>query len=75
MRRSFIKFILLASPFLWQVALAPFANAVRWTPLGLPFQLVWQMAGVLLASAAIGTVFLIDERRIARTRAGGEDAA
>lgn len=75
MRRSFLKVFLLASPFLWQVALAPFANAVRWAPLGLPFQLVWQMAGVLVASAAIGTVFLIDERHIARTRGAGEDAA
>jgi hypothetical protein len=54
--------LILLLPFVWQLALAPFANGIAWMPLGLPFQMVWQMAGVLVASASIATVFLIDSR-------------
>ncbi len=52
----------LTLPFVWQVLLAPFANEVAWQPLGLPFQMVWQMVGVVLATLAIGCVFLMDDR-------------
>jgi hypothetical protein len=48
-------------PFLWQLGFAGMANDVQWQPLGLPFQMVWQMAGVLIASAAIAWVFRRDE--------------
>ncbi|UAK22915.1 DUF3311 domain-containing protein [Sphingomonas nostoxanthinifaciens] len=53
--------LVLLLPFVWQLALAPVANGVTWRPLGLPFQMVWQMAGVLVASAAIAWVFGRDE--------------
>ncbi len=48
-------------PFVWQLALAWIANGVAWRPFGLPFQMVWQMLGVLVASAAIAWVFARDE--------------
>ncbi|WP_420139791.1 DUF3311 domain-containing protein [Sphingomonas sp.] len=50
-------------PFIWQLGLAGFANDVTWRPFGLPFQMVWQMMGVPVASAAIAWVFLRDEAK------------
>jgi len=51
----------LLSPFVWQLGFAGIANNIVWRPFGLPFQMVWQMAGILVASAAIAWVFLRDE--------------
>jgi len=44
------------------VALVPWANGVGLRPLGLPFPMVWQMAGVVLTTAVIGLVLLLDRR-------------
>jgi hypothetical protein len=35
-------------------------NDVRWQPWGLPFAMVWQMAGILVTSLIIGTVYRLD---------------
>lgn len=51
---------LLAIPFVWQAALAPAINDVAWTPFGLPFPMLWQMAGIVLTSAVIALVFHFD---------------
>ncbi|WP_174298776.1 DUF3311 domain-containing protein [Sphingomonas bacterium] len=48
-------------PFAWQLGGAGAANRIMWRPFGLPFQMAWQMAGVLVASAAIAFVFRRDE--------------
>lgn len=53
---------LLLLPFGWQLALAPWANGLDARPLGLPFPMVWQMAGVVLASACIAVVLVLDRR-------------
>ena len=53
---------LLLLPFVWQVALVPWANGVQARPLGLPFPMAWQMAGVLLTTAVIGLVLALDRR-------------
>lgn len=47
-------------PFVWQVALVPLVNDIAWRPLGLPFPLVWQLAGVVFASAVIAVVHRLD---------------
>jgi len=57
---------LLVLPFVWQVALVPFANDVAWRPLGLPFALVWQLAGVVFASLVIALVHFLDKRAARR---------
>jgi len=44
------------------VALVPWANGVGLRPLGLPFPMAWQMAGVVLTTAVIGLVLLLDRR-------------
>jgi hypothetical protein len=54
---------LLLLPFLWQVGAVPLVNDIAWRPFGLPFPMVWQMAGVLFASAIIALVRAIDLRR------------
>ena len=54
---------LLVLPFVWQVALAPWANGVAARPFALPFAMAWQMAGVIFASVIISIVYLIDRRR------------
>jgi hypothetical protein len=53
---------LMLLPFIWHLALAPMINDVRWQPWGLPFAMVWQMAGVVLATLVIAVVFAIDQR-------------
>ncbi|HEY1908495.1 MAG TPA: DUF3311 domain-containing protein [Myxococcaceae bacterium] len=53
---------LLLLPFLWQVALIPWANGVPLRPLGLPFPMAWQMVGVALTTAVIGLVLVLDRR-------------
>ena len=54
------QLMLLLLPFLWQVGGIPLANDVAWSPFGLPFPMVWQMAGVLVASATIMVVRAFD---------------
>ncbi|WP_343228524.1 DUF3311 domain-containing protein [Sphingomonas colocasiae] len=53
---------LLLLPFLWQVGMVPLVNEVAWRPFSLPFPMVWQMAGIILASIVIAIVFAIDKR-------------
>ncbi|MFT4055473.1 MAG: DUF3311 domain-containing protein [Novosphingobium sp.] len=59
--------LLLLLPFVWQLGFALWANGVEWAPLGLPFGMVWQMAGILFATAVLGLRFMLD----ARNREGG----
>lgn len=61
--RSLAHRWLLLIPFLWQVAMVPFINDITWRPLSLPFAMAWQMVGVLVTSAVIGIVFLIDRKQ------------
>jgi hypothetical protein len=61
--------LLLLVPFVWQVGLANFANDIAWMPLGLPFQMAWQMAGVVVSSFAIYLVYRLDKAR----NTSGED--
>ncbi len=53
---------LLLLPFIWQVGFVPLVNDISWRPLSLPFPMVWQMAGVILATLVIAVVFAIDRR-------------
>ena len=61
-RRSHAHRWLLLLPFVWQVALVPVVNDVPLTPLHLPFPMVWQLLGIVLTFAVIGTVFSLDRR-------------
>ena len=54
---------LLVVPFIWQLGFAAWANGVQWRPFELPFQMVWQMAGVVISSAVIGLMFWLDHSR------------
>ncbi len=69
-RRPWHRLVLLI-PFAWQLGLAGVANGIAWRPFGVTFQMAWQMAGVLVASAAIAFVFWRDE---ALARATGDVA-
>lgn len=60
-RRWHLSLLLL--PFLWQVGGVPLVNDVALRPFGLPFPMVWQMAGVVFASFIITCVRAIDLRR------------
>ena len=51
---------LLVVPFVWQAGLAPVVNGVSWSPLGLPFAMLWQLVGIVLASVLIAIVFRLD---------------
>ena len=57
---------LLLVPFGWQVALAPWANEVQSRPLGLPFPMAWQLAGIVLSTLVIGAVLALDRRTASR---------
>ena len=51
---------LLLLPFVWQALLAPAVNDIAWRPLGMPFAMAWQMAGIVFASVVIAIVFRLD---------------
>jgi hypothetical protein len=53
---------LLVVPFVWQLALAPYVNDIVIRGCPIPFPMLWQMMGIVLASAMIAVVFRIDER-------------
>lgn len=53
---------LLLLPFVWQVGLVPLVNGIAWRPWGLPFPLLWQVAGVVFATIVIGLVHHLDRR-------------
>lgn len=53
---------LLALPFIWQLALAPYVNEISISPLGLPFPLLWQMIGILFTSLILIIVYRRDRR-------------
>jgi hypothetical protein len=53
---------LFAVPFVWQLGLAPYVNDVVIPGCPIPFPMLWQMIGVVLASAIIALVFRIDRR-------------
>lgn len=53
---------LLAFPFVWQACLAPAVNDISASPLGMPFPMFWQMAGIVLTSVVIAIVFWLDAR-------------
>lgn len=52
---------LLLVPYVWQAALVPWSNGVQWRPLGLPFPMAWQMAGILVTSAVLWVVYRRDQ--------------
>lgn len=63
-------YLLLLVPFAWQVGMLPVANAVRWSFAGIPFPMLWQMAGIVVATIAIGLTFHVDRKRADASTAG-----
>jgi hypothetical protein len=61
-RRSRAHYWLLVAPFVWQLALAPYVNGVVIRGCPIPFPMLWQMLGIVLASVTIAVVFRIDQR-------------
>lgn len=59
-RRGYLR--LLVIPFLWQVAMVPVVNDIAWSPLHIPFPMLWQMLGVVVTSVIIAIVFHCDKR-------------
>jgi uncharacterized membrane protein (DUF485 family) len=53
---------LLLLPFAWQLGAAPLISGASWRPWGIPLQILWQMAGVVLASIVIAIVYRLDRR-------------
>tara|TARA_B100000678_G_scaffold124298_1_gene104036 strand:- start:3535 stop:3792 length:258 start_codon:yes stop_codon:yes gene_type:complete len=55
--------LLLLVPFVWQVGAIPWINDITWDGLFLPFPMLWQMIGIVVATASIGAVYRIDRKR------------
>jgi Protein of unknown function (DUF3311) len=72
-RRSRGHYWLLAVPFVWQLGLAPFVNHVVIRECPIPFPMLWQMFGVVLASVTLAVVFRIDQRHEAARSADPPD--
>ena len=53
---------LLVIPFIWQIGLVPFVNSASVRVFSMPLPMVWQMAGILVATGLIALVFRIDQR-------------
>ena len=62
MPRSRKHWCLLAIPYIWDVLLIPYANGVKLRPLGVPFLLVWMMAGIVLTSICLAIIFSLDKK-------------
>lgn len=54
---------LLVLPYLWCIAAIPLVSRVDYVFGNVPFLLVWMIAGVLLSSGCVTSVFFIDRRR------------
>lgn len=55
--------LLLTIPYIWCIAAIGLVNRVPYVFGRVPFLLVWMVAGVLVGTAAIAVVFLVDRRR------------
>ncbi len=53
---------LLLIPFAWQLGAAPLIGGAPSRPWGMPAQMLWQMAGIVLASIVIAVVYRLDRR-------------
>jgi hypothetical protein len=73
-RRRLSHYGLLVLPFVWQLGLAPFVNDVVIRGCPIPFPMLWQMIGVVLASVTIALVFRIDRRAEAARPADPPDS-
>lgn len=60
------RYLLLILPFVWQVAMLPWANGFRFAWHGIPFLMLWQMTGIVFATAAIGLLYWLDRRHAQR---------
>lgn len=54
---------LLVIPYVWCIAAIPLVSRVDYIFGNVPFLLVWMIAGVLISSACVTTVFFIDRSR------------
>jgi Protein of unknown function (DUF3311) len=61
-RRGRAHYWLLLIPFVWQLALAPYVNRIVIRGCPIPFPMLWQMVGIVWASAALAVVYRIDRR-------------
>jgi hypothetical protein len=61
--RRRVHYGLLVLPFVWQLGLAPYVNGIVIRGCPIPFPMLWQMLGVVLASAMIAIVFHMDQRQ------------
>jgi len=57
-----VKFILTLIPFVWTIAMIPFANKVYPIVFGLPFLAFWFVAGIFLAFVCLQVIYFIDSR-------------
>ena len=57
-----LKLILTLIPFVWTIAMVPFANKVYPIVFGLPFLAFWFVAGIFVAFACLQIIYLIDSR-------------
>jgi uncharacterized membrane protein len=57
-----VKIILTIIPFLWTIAMIPFANRVKPIVLGLPFLAFWLVAGIFVAFICLTILYKIDSK-------------
>ncbi|MCQ8186991.1 DUF3311 domain-containing protein [Streptomyces rugosispiralis] len=55
--------LLLAVPPVWCIGVIPLVNRVDYVLGSIPFLLVWMTLGVLIGSAALAGVYLVDRSR------------
>ncbi len=66
--------LMLVLPFVWQLGFAFWANDVPWRPLGLPFMMAWQMAGIVFTTIVLAVRYRLDPRNRSGDDEGGETA-
>lgn len=57
-----LKVVLTLIPFIWTIGMIPFVNKVKPLVFGLPFLAFWLVAGIFVAFACIGCLYIIDSK-------------
>jgi len=57
-----LKLFLTLIPFVWTIAMVPFANKVHPIVFGLPFLAFWFVAGIFVAFVCLQIIYWIDSR-------------
>jgi hypothetical protein len=58
--KKLLNAVITLIPFIWIIAMVPFANRVKPLVLGLPFLAFWEICGIYITFVCIGTLYRLN---------------